>query len=299
MKNNFLKKSINRVYPLRNLFFYLHRLVLNPRIRRKLANLLAKRLPALPIEFSNGHQKERGLLENNGYVILNQFATKEEVAEVLAWLNDKPVYDRWKVAAGLFPHRSPPADCHTAPFRDVDIINCPHLLRWANDPRVLSIVGQTLGCKPTLSNLTAWWSYPGHDQPQEAECFHRDVDDFHFVKLFVYLTNVDADCGPHVFVPGSHRDERLGKIQRYKDSEVTSAFGADGVKYFQGECATAFLENTFGLHKGQLPKSGPRLLFQAQYSLHPIGIYKYAPIRLTEVPSFALDGYINRLYVKQ
>ena len=224
MGNSFLNKVIGRVYPLRNMLFYLHRLVSNPCARRKLADLLAKRLPALPAGFCNGYRQEREVLERDGYVMLPQFATKEEVAEVVAWLEDKPVYDRWNAAAGLFSPDSPPADCHTAPFRDVDIVNCPHLLRWANDPRVLSIVGKTLGCKPTLSNLTAWWSYPGHDKPQEAENFHRDVDDLHFIKLFVYLSDVDADCGPHVFVPGSHRDERFGKIRRYQDSEVTSVF---------------------------------------------------------------------------
>lgn len=297
MKKSVLKKAIARIYPLRHLLFYLQRLVLNPNVRMKLADLMAKRLPALPAEHRNGYQQEREALRIDGYVMLPQFASKEEVTEVVAWLEDKPVYDRWNASAGFFSHKTPPDDCHTAPFRSIDIVNCPHLLRWANDPKILSIIGQSLGCKPTLSNLTAWWSYPGHDKPQEAENFHRDVDDLHFIKLFVYLSDVDSDCGPHVFVPGSHRDERLGKIRRYQDSEVISVFGKDGIKYFHGDCGTTFLENTYGLHKGQLPKRKPRLLFQAQYSLHPIGIYEYSPVHRPESPSFSLDAYINRLYV--
>lgn len=299
MESFSLKKIIARVYPLRNLLFYLQRFVSNPRVRKSLADLLAKRLPSLSTGFCNDYQKEKDQLERDGYVMLPDFATKEEVAEVVGWLKDKLVYDRWNKAAGFFKPDAPPPDCHTAPFRDVDVVNCPHLLRWANDSKVLSIVGDTLGCKPTLSNLTVWWSYAGHKKPQEAENFHRDVDDLHFIKLFFYLTDVDADCGPHVFVPGSHRDKRFGKIRRYQDAEVTSVFGEDGIRYFYGECATAFLENTFGLHKGQLPKGKPRLLFQAQYSLHPIGIYKYSPVRMSEKPSFVLDHYINRLYVEQ
>lgn len=295
----FLKKVIARVYPLRNFLFYIQRYVSNPRLRRGLADLLAKRLPSLSTGLCNEYWKEKDQLERDGYIMLPNFATKEEVAEVVGWLKDKLVYDRWNKAAGFFDPDTPPPECHTAPFRDVDVVNCPHLLRWANDSKVLNIVGNTLGCKPTLSNLTVWWSYAGHEKPQEAENFHRDVDDLHFIKLFFYLTDVDVDCGPHVFVPGSHRDKRFGKIKRYEDAEVASAFGEGGIKYFYGECATAFLENTFGLHKGQLPKGKPRLLFQAQYSLHPIGIYKYSPVWLSEEPSFILDSYINRLYVKQ
>lgn len=294
-----VKKIIGRVYPFRRSGFYLQRMLVGASNRRKVANLLSKRLPALPNALRGGYLKEREVLEEKGYVTLSNLVSKREVDEVVAWLKDKPVYDRWDKAAGTFLPDQPPSDCHTAPHLDVDIVNCPHLLRWANDPRVLSIVGQLLGGKPTLSNLTAWWSYPGHAEPQQAENFHRDVDDLHFIKLFVYLTDVDEECGPHVFVPGSHKHEGFSKIRRYTDEEVTSHFGPEGIKYFHGERGSAFLENTFGLHKGQLPKSKRRLLFQAQYSLGPIGIYDYSPIQRTmNAEMIDFDPYINRLYIK-
>lgn len=294
------KKIIGRVYPLRRAGFYLQRMVASARTRRKVADVFSKRLPTLPDALRGKYLKEREALEEQGYVMLPNFATKSEVDEVVTWLQDKPVYDRWNKAAGTFLPDQPPKECHTAPYLDADIVTCPHLLHWANDPRVLSIVGQLLGGKPTLLNLTAWWSYPGHDKPQQAENFHRDVDDLHFIKLFVYLSDVDEECGPHVYVPGSHQCESFRKIRRYTDEEVLSFFGADGIKYFHGERGTAFLENTFGLHKGQLPKSKRRLIFQAQYSLFPIGIYEYSPVQLEKnSESILLDRYINRLYVKR
>ncbi|MOA06819.1 hypothetical protein D3C78_1264840 [compost metagenome] len=78
---------------------------------------------------------------------------------------------------------------------------------------------------------------------------------------------------------------------------MKATFGKDGIKYFTGTRGTAFLENTFGLHKGQLPSAERRLLFQAQYSLHPIGIYDYSPVKLTESKVLDLDVYVNRLYI--
>ncbi len=294
-----VEKIVGRVYPLRRARFYLQRMVVGPSKRRKLASLLSRRLPVLPAAWGEEHLEERQILEEQGYVMLPNLVKECEVDEVVTWLKEKPVYDRWNKAAGTFSIDEPPDDCHTAPHLDTDIVNCPHLLRWANDPRVLSIVGQSLGGKPTLSNLTAWWSYPGHDEPQQAENFHRDVDDLRFIKLFVYLTDVDEECGPHVFVPGSHVCEDFTKIRRYTDEEVISYFGSKGIKSFHGERGSAFLENTFGLHKGQLPKSRRRLLFQAQYSLGPIGIYEYFPIQPEKSSGHpVLDEYVNRLYVK-
>ena len=114
--------------------------------------------------------------------------------------------------------------------------------------------------------------------------------------LFRSLTDVDAGSGPHVFVKGSPSIAKLLPIKRYQDAEVEREFGAENIIHFTGKAGTAFLENTFGLHKGQMPTSCKRLLFQAQYSLFPIGIYRYSPLP-RGIEHSALDPYINRLYV--
>ncbi|MDQ0125873.1 hypothetical protein J2W17_004843 [Pseudomonas lini] len=293
-----LEKIISRFYPPKNLAFHLQRQVMRPSTRKKLAKLATNMLPALPKEISTGYTDEVNNLEQHGYVMLSDLVQQNQIEDILGHLSDKNVYDRWKPKAGHFNADVPPNDCHTALYDDIDVLNCPHALSWANDPRVLSIVGQALGAKPTLSSLAIWWSYPGHDTPQQAENFHRDVDDLHFIKLFIYLTDVDENCGPHNFVPGSQRHDGFRKIRRYEDHEVISTFGSEGIKIFTGAKGTSFLENTFGLHKGQLPSKNRRLLFQAQYSLHPIGIYTYNPLPRTRNDNLKPDQYINRLFIK-
>lgn len=297
MAGNIIKKVIGRVYPLKRLVFFSQRLLTSPRHREFVSNLACKRLPYSDLS-PQAYEKDVEDLRLNGYVMLEDLISSDDVKEMVDWFSNKLTYDRWNEAGGFFNPAQPPEDCHTAPFSTEDIVKSPHALKWINNEKILNIVEKALGAKPTLSNLSVWWSYPGHDTPQEAENFHRDVDDLRFIKLFIYLTDVDIESGPHAFVPKSHRHMGYRKIRRYTDEEVESDFGKDGIKHFTGKQGTAFLENTFGLHKGQLPLTKRRLLFQAQYSLHPIGVSEYSAVELPKGAKENLDTYTNRLYVK-
>ncbi len=291
------RKFINRFYPPAHLVFYLQRTVLDPSRRRRIARFLARRLPN-PQRQSVTQDQLRIVreIERDGFSCVNGLISPGQIREVLDYLDGKLCYDRWCPERGDFHIRNAPPDCHVAPYKDGDVVECPHLLRIANSPDVLAVTAELFGCKPTLSQLSLWWSVPGHAKPEEAEFFHRDVDEWHFIKLFVYLTDVDRDSGPHVFVKGSPDIPKLLRIKRYEDSDVEKAFGVDRIIQFTGKAGTAFLENTFGLHKGQMCVSNRRLLFQAQYSLFPIGIYEYSPIRRWAEHG-GLDAYINRLYL--
>jgi hypothetical protein len=158
-----------------------------------------------------------------------------------------------------------------------------------------------LGCKPTIGYMTAWWSIPTADGvPRHAENFHRDVDDLKFIKLFVYLTDVAAENGPHEFIRGSHADGTLGRIRRYTDEEVRDAFGSDRIVRFTGPAGSAFLENTYGMHRGLPVNEGRRLIFQVVYSLLPLvyGPSRPFPSSVVAPASVTLDPYTNRCYVR-
>jgi ectoine hydroxylase-related dioxygenase (phytanoyl-CoA dioxygenase family) len=169
----------------------------------------------------------------------------------------------------------------------------------ANDPRVLLVVEGALGAKPTLAAIRVWWSTPTQSgEPEHAELFHRDVDDLRFIKLFVYLTDVDENTGPHMFVSGSHRQNRLTAISRYGDSEVEQAFGSRNILSITGKAGTAFLENTFGVHRGVPPRQGPRLIFQPLYTLRPVIFGPPKPLCRRENFSPSFDPYINRVFLR-
>lgn len=291
------KKFLKRVYPPSNILFYLQRQVLKPASRQRVSRMIAGFKPVAVPQATEELEKVQ-TLDTDGFVMLPPILSASQIADVFSYIQDKKCYDRWKPESGEFLIADAPANCHTAPYSEKKIIECPHLVEAANHPIVLSIVSKLLGCKPTISNMGLWWSLSGHSEPEEAENFHRDVDEWHFIKLFVYLTDVTEQSGPHVFVKGSQREPKLLPIRRYTDPEVEIAFGRERIVHFTGSAGTNFLENTFGFHKGQLPQSGVRLLFQAQYSLLPIALYKYHPIEINPARARSLDPYINRLYIR-
>lgn len=282
--------------------FYFQRRFMRPKVRAWAAERIARRRRQPAAASQNaGVEAMADDLRHIGLVNLGPLLTAEQAGEVRNYFMNKPVIDEyrpeWKPFAPLGEGRHPL--CHVANHLDPDIIAAPYLLALANDPRIIDIVHRQLGCRPTISEIGAWWSYPTAAGPQQAENFHRDVDDWNFVKLFLYLTDVEPDSGPHVYVRGSAGDPRLAVLKRYDDQEVFDAFGRQAVAVQTAKAGSAFLENTFGLHKGTPVERGVRLLFQVVYSLHPL---PYGPTRPIARFDAHLDGddlarRTNRVYL--
>jgi hypothetical protein len=279
----------------RHIPFFFQRLFLRPSVREAISSRLAAGLPQFPQSAQADPQILKGL-RKDGFAFVDSLITPTQIEEMKQWLADKPLYDRFNRTRQAFKQNAIPRGTHVASYEDADVLSCPHVLEIANDPRVLSAVGAILGCKPTISNLTVWWSVGDGGDAQGAEFFHRDVDDWRFIKLFVYLTDVTEKTGPHMFVEGSHNVPLLLAIRRYTDDQVRRAFPDARIRSYSSPAGTSFLENTFGLHKGMPVVDGRRLIFQVLYSMYPIGIYRYDPLDTLLPPG--RDPYINRLYVK-
>lgn len=173
------------------------------------------------------------------------------------------------------------------------ILSCPHLLALINAPRLLDIATAYLGCKPTISAIGLHWSFPGDWPPTSVQQYHRDTEDWRFLKFFTYLTDVDLDSGPHRFILDSHRAPAGRRAAAYADAHVLARHGKDKVMTITGPRGTNFAEDTWGIHKGEQPVSRPRLMFDVMYSVRPVPIYDYRPERIG--PRNACDPYINRL----
>jgi hypothetical protein len=279
--------------------FYSQRRIKGVSSRERMANRLARRLPAFKASADAAARSEE--LKERGYFFLDNLISPDQLLAMRSFFSENLCADPYRAELGKFiaPGDAPP-QTHVAFFPNETVIRAPHALEIANDARVLGIVSGFLGAKPTISYMTAWWSMPHADgKAEQAENFHRDVDDIRFVKLFCYLTDVDETSGPHMFVPGSQNIDRLTRIRRYEDSEIAEAFGANSFSTFIGKAGTAFLENTYGFHRGIPPTKKPRLLFQVLYSLRnsiygpdkPVG-----RIGADGVPS-GIDPFINRVYL--
>jgi hypothetical protein len=285
--------------------FYAQRLVLEPRCRRAMARWLARRRPRPPAAPPNARVIDAAAaLERDGFHILAPPLSPQQLDDITRHLAQFRCRDPYRSVLGSFdPLVGAPPPTHVAFYPPEAIISCPHVFALANDPFILGVVAHALGCKPTVGYLTAWWSFKGHEAGEHAELFHRDVDDWRFFKLFVYLTDVDVGAGPHAFVSGSQATPRLLQVGRYSDDQVAAAFGADAVHSFTGARGTAFLEDTFGLHRGLPPRSRNRLVLQVVYSL---GTLPYGPSEPTDASRLAADAqdsvtrepYVNRIYLR-
>lgn len=290
-----IKAAINAATDRRYRYYYGHRDIATFGEREKLAQRRLARLPAA--EACNSDISER--LDTDGIAMLPRFWDEEQLGELRRYFETQTCADPYRPELGQFvAPGDAPAETHVAYFSNEQVINAPYCLRLANDPQILSAVAQMLGAKPTISYMAAWWSMPGRGKAEHAEMFHRDVDDLRFVKLFVYLTDVTAKSGPHMFVRGSHQSEELSERVRYTDETVAATFGKDDILTLTGPAGTMFLENTFGLHRGIPPANEPRLIFQALYSFEEYIAGPKRPVRSVANPfeGVMLDPYVNRAY---
>ena len=151
-----------------------------------------------------------------------------------------------------------------------DSITNHAIQRLVADPVFLGIAERYLATLPIFSDIGLWWSPAGDKWPHQdaAQKFHFDFDaPPAWLKLFVYLTDVGPDNGPHTFVRGSHiagnpvRGPLLEEgYSRMTDEKIASAFGADNVVSIEGKRGTVFFADTSGFHKGRAPVAGHRLL---------------------------------------
>jgi hypothetical protein len=234
-------------------------------------------------------------LETDGIHFLRGYLNSEAVARIRAHIEGHKVHERHAPFRKDLDLGDLPPHVHVADYKPEVVASCKDLVDAANDPKLLAIASAYLGCKPTISNMALWWSIPDDGSAQEAENYHRDCDDWKFVKFFIYLTDVDEGCGPHCFVRKSHRSTKLSRLRRLTDEEVTAHFPKTDQMRITGKAGDAFMEDTFGIHKGQPPLHGRRLLFALEYSINPVAVYKYNPLR---VKDFHHDPYVNRLYLE-
>jgi len=149
------------------------------------------------------------------------------------------------------------------------------------------------------------WSFPQDvSEPINMQLFHRDADDYKFVKFFVLLSDVELGEGEQVYVKRSHTEDDLPKdmfeIVRYSDEQVFKYFSRDLAKTISGESGTSWFADTYGIHRGTVPKTKPRLILQLQYSYNPVPIFNYKSYRYSKWNELSeLVKYASRLYIRE
>jgi hypothetical protein len=279
------------------------------------------RLPrrGLPIsgclgEFSTEKQTEIALsIRENGYYVFEQRIPEEicDLIENFAKATPAIVDGRGadKESRVVFDPMSPLSKKYY--FPEGELVGNAGMQQLMGDPVFLAIAERYLGTLPLLSDTTLWWSgvHAGIKDFDAGQQYHFDFDTPPgWLMIFVYLTDVDANNGPHLYVRGSHRsgvpqarELRSRGYVRIGDDEVRSIFGQDSVIELTGKRGTVLAVDTLGFHKGKALVSGHRLMGQLIYSFaHFAGAHKKS-LPLVDSIHPVLSGALNanpRVYEK-
>lgn len=176
------------------------------------------------------------------------------------------------------------------------------LLTVALDRKLLEIVSSYFGFWPCLHSIGAWLNYPTEAPPQISQLWHRDPEDLRIVKAFIYLADVDDQCGPFTYIPRTHpfgaeaaNAWRLAKKKRVEDDRLSRVFPPESWRACTGPAETMILADTVGFHRGGKPTAGRRILITFTYTSATPMVER--PIRVTRVPEWA-TARIQRLAVE-
>ncbi|MBB4169973.1 hypothetical protein [Rhizobium sp. BK538] len=156
------------------------------------------------------------------------------------------------------------------------VLQCEAAVAVQQDPLLIDIARHYLGGEANLITTRTWWSFPTKsaseaDLSRASFKFHFDLDDWRMLKFFFYLSDVDADAGPHVYVKGSHNRRRLKHqltlLVGHSVEEVLGFYGEENAVTMTGRAGTGFVEDPFGFHMGTLAKQTPRLMMEVGFGV--------------------------------
>jgi Phytanoyl-CoA dioxygenase (PhyH) len=158
------------------------------------------------------------------------------------------------------------------------------LIRFGASEAILNVVNGYRGTQTKLADLDTWYTvpFPGADERVASQRWHRDPEDQHVVKVFVYFTDVDEGAGPFQYIKGSPEGGRYGELwpwsramssrvpwarRRLYPSEkrVEKRIPADDVATITAPAGTVIICDTSGLHRGGFAKRRPRVLSYHTY----------------------------------
>lgn len=241
-------------------------------------------------------------LKKNGFVENPLVVSNKQINEIVNFLKSKPMHDPEQGLAGYFSYKGKPKNIKRGFYRCEDVVYAPNILDIANDPKILSIAYNYFGAIPKIDYIGSWWSFPSNT-PALTQSFHRDIDTLNSLKLFIYLTEVDSDSGPHVYIKGSHNSPyRTSKGKQHDDNELKKKFKNTDIVSFEGKSGYSFVADTFGFHKGLTPLKKNRLVLQIIYTLKSTPFGPKRPFvtkkDLKKLNFYKYSNYINRNIIK-
>jgi hypothetical protein len=147
-------------------------------------------------------------------------------------------------------------------------------LRLGLNPRLLDIANTYLGMWAKLEYVDVWYTPPADEgERRSSQRWHRDFNDRHLLKAFLYLVDVDEETGPFEYVPRTAPGNELDYLWPWRplgdnyppDDEFAQTVADRGVS-FTAPKGTLIFCNTCGFHRGGFATGKPRVLATVTWS---------------------------------
>ena len=148
-------------------------------------------------------------------------------------------------------------------------------LRLAVGDPLLGVANSYRRMRTKLVDFDQWYTVPfaGDYERVKSQQWHRDPEDLHVVKVFLYFSDVDETAGPFEYVPGStgngkyanlfpwgKNDEWYPPVEKF-DRKVPEA---DRL-LVTAPAGTIVICDTSGFHRGGYARTTPRILSTHTY----------------------------------
>ena len=135
------------------------------------------------------------------------------------------------------------------------------------------------GTEPLLDHVSLSISTNFKKEPDKeaAQLYHFDLDKPKWLKFLTYVNDVGIDNGPHCFIKKTHKNNAIPFSLRSKgyiridDQNNNIKNMINNEIKITGKAGTSIIEDTKGLHKGLVVKSGYRILLNIQINSSMFG----------------------------
>jgi hypothetical protein len=155
-------------------------------------------------------------------------------------------------------------------------------LRVGASERMLDVINSYRGQLTKLHYIDNWYTVPfsAADERIASQRWHRDPEEEHIVKVFLYFSEVDEDAGPFEYVRGSFSGGpygdfwpwRKGKDERHPpEDELYRVIPPEDRLTLTGKPGTMIFCDTGGFHRGGFARTKPRILATWSYISPAVG----------------------------
>jgi hypothetical protein len=184
-----------------------------------------------------------------------------------------------------------------------DLIKNNYVQNLICDSTILNICQNYFNAAPVFAEANMWWTIANKYKPsvEGAQLYHFDLDATKWLKIFIYLTDVDINSGPHCYVEGTHkchdqsRDLLSKGYVRIEDDDIIKTYSIDKCKTITGSKGTIIFGDTRAFHKGMKPNSRDRLILELTY-INSNFAYNDCDVKLSnlDLKSVHLKEYISK-----